>query len=229
MPALATVTAYLADEGPAAPARQRGAPRRRRRSTFAERLLAHAPGLRILTTSREALAVPGEAVLQLQSLSCPSVGASSDRGSPTLPVDLEARRPRRRSGCSPSEPTAVDPAFTLDETNVGSVVEICRRLDGIPLAIELAAARVSAMSPDDIALRLGDRFRLLAGGRRTAVPRQQTLHALIDWSWDLLTDDDRRLLRRLSVFTGRLDGADGGADRRRRPRGRWTSWIWSTA
>ena len=81
-------------------------------------------------------------------------------------------------------------------------MEICQRLDGIPLAIELAAARVSAMSPDDIAIRLGDRFRLLAGGRRTAVPRQQTLHALIDWSWDLLNDDDRRLLRRLSVFTG---------------------------
>jgi predicted ATPase len=82
------------------------------------------------------------------------------------------------------------------------VLEICRRLDGIPLAIELAAARVSVMSPDEIAKRLGDRFRLLAGGRRTAVPRQQTLHALIDWSWDLLTEDDRVLLRRLSIFAG---------------------------
>ena len=98
--------------------------------------------------------------------------------------------------------TSADPAFTLRDSNVASVVEICQRLDGIPLAIELAAARVSAMSPDDIAGRLGDRFRLLAGGRRTAVPRQQTLHALIDWSWDLLTDEDRRLLRRLSVFSG---------------------------
>ena len=90
----------------------------------------------------------------------------------------------------------------MRDSNVASVVEICQRLDGIPLAIELAAARVSAMSPDDIAGRLGDRFRLLAGGRRTAVPRQQTLHAMIDWSWDLLTDEDRRLLRRLSVFSG---------------------------
>ncbi len=98
--------------------------------------------------------------------------------------------------------TSADPAFTLRDSNVASVVEICQRLDGIPLAIELAAARVSAMSPDDIAGRLGDRFRLLAGGRRTAVPRQQTLHAMIDWSWDLLTDEDRRLLRRLSVFSG---------------------------
>jgi tetratricopeptide (TPR) repeat protein len=96
----------------------------------------------------------------------------------------------------------VDPGFALNQENVASVSEICRRLDGIPLAIELAAARVSVMSPDDIAKRLGDRFRLLAGGRRTAVPRQQTLHALIDWSWDLLTDDDRRLLRRLSIFAG---------------------------
>ena len=75
------------------------------------------------------------------------------------------------------------------------------------------------MSPDDIALRLGDRFRLLAGGRRTAVPRQQTLHALIDWSWDLLTDEDRRLLRRLSVFTGGWTVPMAVADRRRRPGG----------
>ena len=81
-------------------------------------------------------------------------------------------------------------------------MEICRRLDGIPLALELAAARVNVLSVDEIAQGLGDRFRLLTGGRRTAVPRQRTLQALIDWSWDLLDDDDRRLLRRLSVFAG---------------------------
>ena len=80
--------------------------------------------------------------------------------------------------------------------------EICRRLDGIPLAIELAAARVAILSPEEILQRLGDRFRLLTGGRRAAVPRQQTLQALIDWSWDLLAEPDRRLLRRLSVFAG---------------------------
>ncbi len=94
------------------------------------------------------------------------------------------------------------PAFALDLSNVGAVVEICRRLDGIPLALELAAARVNVLSADEIAQGLGDRFRLLTGGRRTAVPRQRTLQALIDWSWDLLEDDDRRLLRRLAVFAG---------------------------
>jgi predicted ATPase len=92
--------------------------------------------------------------------------------------------------------------FALDRSNVRAVVEICRRLDGIPLALELAAARVNVLSPDEIAQGLGDRFRLLTGGRRTAVPRQRTLQALIDWSWDLLDDEDRRLLRRLSVFAG---------------------------
>jgi predicted ATPase len=86
--------------------------------------------------------------------------------------------------------------------NAPVVVEICRRLDGIPLAIELAAARVTLLSVEEILQRLGDRFRLLTSGRRTAVPRQQTLQALIDWSWDLLDERDRRLLRRLSVFAG---------------------------
>ena len=166
----------------------------------ADRLLASAPRLRILTTSREALAVPGEAILQLQSLSCPKVDATH-RG-PGTAADVESAEATEAIRLFAERASAVDPGFTLSPANVGSVVEICSRLDGIPLAIELAAARVSAMSPEDIALRLGDRFRLLAGGRRTAVPRQQTLHALIDWSWDLLTDADRQLLRRLSIFAG---------------------------
>ena len=97
---------------------------------------------------------------------------------------------------------AVAPAFELTPANAPIVAEICQRLDGIPLAIELAAARVPVLSVGEILQRLGDRFRLLTGGRRTAVPRQQTLQALIDWSWDLLPEDDRRLLRRLSVFSG---------------------------
>ncbi len=169
---------------------------------FAGRLLGSAPHLRILSTSREALAVPGEAVLQLQSLTCPSVRGQRSWAFRETAVDLEDAASTEAVRLFSERATAVDPAFTLGDSNVVAVVEICRRLDGIPLAIELAAARVSAMSPDDIAMRLGDRFRLLAGGRRTAVPRQQTLHALIDWSWDLLTEEDRRLLRRLSVFTG---------------------------
>jgi predicted ATPase/class 3 adenylate cyclase len=164
-------------------------------------LLAAAPRLRILATSREALAVPGEAVLQLQSLSCPAFdrhGSTED----TTQAALDAAGATEAVRLFVERAGAVDPTFVLDAGNVGAVSEICRRLDGIPLAIELAAARISAMSADDIAVRLGDRFRLLAGGRRTAVPRQQTLHALIDWSWDLLTDDDRRLLRRLAIFAG---------------------------
>jgi len=169
---------------------------------LAERLLASAPRLRIMTTSREALAVPGEAVLQLQSLSCPTSGSVRPGMAQRLSVDIEEAASTEAVQLFVQRASAADPAFTLSQANVASVGEICRRLDGIPLAIELAAARVSAMSADDIALRLGDRFRLLAGGRRTAVPRQQTLHALIDWSWDLLTEDDRRLLRRLSIFTG---------------------------
>jgi len=171
-------------------------------ATLAERLLAHAPGLSVLATSREALAVPGEAVLQLQSLTCPPVGAARNTVLGLAALDLEDAAATEAVRLFTERATTVDPQFVLRESNVASVVEICQRLDGIPLAIELAAARVSAMSPDDIAVRLGDRFRLLAGGRRTAVPRQQTLHALIDWSWDLLDDEDRRLLRRLSVFNG---------------------------
>jgi len=171
-------------------------------ATMAERLLAAAPRLRILATSREALTVPGEAVLQLQSLSCPTIGSGRPGRITDATIDLTAAAASEAVQLFVERAAAVDPGFTLGGANVGSISEICRRLDGIPLAIELAAARVSAMSPDDIAKRLGDRFRLLAGGRRTAVPRQQTLHALIDWSWDLLTEGDRRLLRRLSIFVG---------------------------
>ena len=201
VPTVATVTAFVADKDlllllDNAEHLVDGVAR------FADRLLANAPGLHILTTSREALAVPGEAVLQLQSLSCPAVHARRSGTPADTPADIESAASTEAVRLFTERATSADPGFTLRESNVASVVEICQRLDGIPLAIELAAARVSAMSPDDIALRLGDRFRLLAGGRRTAVARQQTLHALIDWSWDLLTDEDRRLLRRLSVFTG---------------------------
>ena len=171
-------------------------------ATIAERLLAAAPRLRIIATSREALTVPGEAVLQLQSLSCPAIGTGRTVGIDDEAIDLGEAGATEAVRLFVDRAAAVDPGFSLGQANVASISEICRRLDGIPLAIELAAARVSAMSPDEIAKRLGDRFRLLAGGRRTAVPRQQTLHALIDWSWDLLTEDDRRLLRRLSVFVG---------------------------
>jgi len=105
---------------------------------------------------------------------------------------------------------SVMPNFTLDEENVPSVAQICARLDGIPLAIELAAARVKFMRVEQIVARLDDRFRLLTGGSRTALPRQQTLQALIDWSWDMLSEKERIFLRRLSVFAGgwQLDAAE---------------------
>jgi predicted ATPase/class 3 adenylate cyclase len=179
-------------------------------ASLAERLLGIAPELRIMTTSREALAVPGEAVLQLPSLTCPSaVFVRSTE--PEEVLDVQAAASTEAVRLFAERAASVDPAFAVDRANIAAVAEICRRLDGIPLAIELAAARVSTMSPEEIARRLGDRFRLLAGGRRTAVPRQQTLHALIDWSWDLLTDDDRRLLRRLSVFAGGWTAAEAAA------------------
>src|SRR5207247_6350386 len=96
----------------------------------------------------------------------------------------------------------VEPAFAVTDANAAAVGQVCVRLDGIPLALELAAARVRGMTVEQIAARLDDRFRLLTGGARTALRRQQTLQALVDWSYDLLTDDERALLRRLSVFAG---------------------------
>jgi len=187
---------------------------------IAERLLGVAPGLRILTTSREALAVPGEAVVQVASLTCPAAGTPAAVPGDPPETDLETAAATEAVALFTERASAVLPSFGLTDGNVSAVSEICRRLDGIPLAIELAAGRVAAMSPEEIAVGLGDRFRLLTGGRRTAVPRQQTLHALIDWSWDLLTDDDRRLLRRLSIFSGgwsaaaaaRVAGEPGSGD-----------------
>jgi predicted ATPase/class 3 adenylate cyclase len=168
---------------------------------LAEQVLASSSGVSLVASSREALGVTGEHVYQVPSLELPDEqlelddhggrGASFDKVRDAEAVRLFVERA-----------TAVLPSFTLTPADAPAVVEICRRLDGIPLAIELAAARVPLLSVQEIAMRLGDRFRLLTGGRRTALPRQQTLQALIDWSWDLLTEDERRLLRRLSVFAG---------------------------
>src|SRR5450432_859915 len=167
-----------------------------------EHLLASCRTLHVLATSREALGVPGEAAYPVPSLALPE----------TLDhVDPEAIAATEAVSLFVERATTTLPSFRLDASNAASVVEICRRLDGIPLALELAAARANVLSAAEIAQGLGDRFRLLTGGRRTAVPRQQTLQALIDWSWDLLTEADQQLLRRLSVFTGgwALDAAAG--------------------
>ena len=120
------------------------------------------------------------------------------------------RRPPRQCQptplrCLPSAAASVAPTFCLDETNAPAVVEICRRLDGIPLAIELAAARVASLQPMEIAALLDERFRLLTGSRRRGVERHQTLRATVDWSYSLLAEVERMVFDRLGVFVGSFD------------------------
>ncbi|MFI7061725.1 DUF4062 domain-containing protein [Kribbella sp. NPDC050124] len=169
-------------------------------------LLQAAPGLRVLATSREALAVPGEVIVPVPSLAGPAEGADVATLSGTPAVRLFAERAR-----------AVRPEFEVTAANAAAIAQIVTQLDGIPLALELAAARVKALSVEQIAGRLADRFRLLSIGARTAVPRHQTLRAAMDWSHDLLSPSERTLLRRLSVFMGSwtIESAEmvcGGAD-----------------
>jgi len=160
-------------------------------AAFAQSVLRHAPTLRILATSREALNVPGEVVWRVPPLAVP---AASDAISPDELFAFDAVRLF-------ADRAAAITSFQLTPENVATVVDICRRLDGVPLAIELAAARVKLLSVNQIRERLHDRFRLRAGGGRTAVARQRTLEAAVGWSYDLLADDERRLLARLSVFS----------------------------
>ncbi|MET8836587.1 BTAD domain-containing putative transcriptional regulator [Micromonospora sp. NPDC004540] len=156
-----------------------------------ERLLTACPGLRVLATSREPLGITGEALRPVESLALPPAGADPATALAYPAVRLFADR----AG-------AVRPDFAVDAATVGPVVRICRALDGMPLAIELAAARLRAMTAAQVDTRLDDRFRLLTGGSRTALPRHQTLRAVVDWSWDLLDDGERALWRRLAVFAG---------------------------
>jgi predicted ATPase len=166
----------------------------------ADDLLRAGAGVRILATSREALAIAGESAFQLQSLSLPASAApSAAEAAPAEAVRLFCERA-----------SAARPGFALDDQNASSIVRICQRLDGIPLALELAAPLVRGLGPEQIAARLDDRFRLLTGGSRTALPRQRTLQAAIDWSYKLLSDQERLLLRRLAAFSGgwRLEAAE---------------------
>ncbi|MFJ1766553.1 BTAD domain-containing putative transcriptional regulator [Amycolatopsis sp. NPDC088138] len=158
---------------------------------LADELLHRVPRLRILATSREPLAITGEALCPLGPLPVPAESAA-----PAEAAELDSTR------LFLDRAAAVRPDFVLDRSTVDHVGEICRRLDGMPLALELAAARLRSMTVAQIAGRLGDRFRLLTSGSRTALPRQRTLRAVVEWSWDLLTDAERVLARRLSVFTG---------------------------
>ena len=172
---------------------------------LARRLLEAGPRLRVLATSREVLGVPGEVVWPIPPLAVPAAADDTDAG--TAEDARQATAPEALAGFDAvrlfvERAASADPGFVLDAASAPVVAELCRRLDGLPLAIELAAARTRALPPVELAARLEDRFRLLAGGARALDPRQQTLRATVDWSWDLLEERDRRLLRRLSVFSG---------------------------
>ncbi len=151
-------------------------------AALAEELLRACPRLAVLATSREPLGVPGEATWRVPSLS------------PAGALALFTERAR-----------AVRPDFTVTGAEAAVLAQLCQRLDNIPLALELAAARTSALSVEEIAGRLDDRFRLLSGGARTAVPRQQTLRAMVDWTYDALSEAERRVFNRLAVFGSTFD------------------------
>src|SRR5207248_5147856 len=157
-----------------------------------EALLRASPAARVIATSREPLRTDGEWVYPVPPLAVPKEG-SPDSEDPLRygAVRLFVERAR-----------AATPHFSPDAGVATAITGICRRLDGIPLAIELAAARAAALGIESLAARLDDRFRLLAGGRRTAMPRHQTLRATLDWSYELLTEPERVVLRRLAIFPG---------------------------
>lgn len=185
-----------------------------------EKVVRQCHGVRVLATSREALGTTGEVVWKVPSLSLPKddglFGDSSSRGPGTTFPNMPGRTPlpgATARAAMHSEAVVLflerarsaKPGFALGERDAVTVAQICRRLDGIPLAIELAAAKAKMLSIEQIAKRLEDQFRLLAGGSRTSLERHQTLRAAIDWSIRLLTDDERKLLMRLSVFWGGFD------------------------
>ncbi|MEU7000189.1 BTAD domain-containing putative transcriptional regulator [Nonomuraea sp. NPDC046570] len=168
-------------------------------AAFADRLLGECRRLRILATSREPLGITGEVLWQVEPLALPAKEADlSEVGSSPA-----VRLLRDRAGL-------VRQDIGSDAHTLSAMARICRALDGMPLAIELAAARLRTMSIDQLARRLDDRFRLLTSGSRTVLPRHKTLRAVVDWSWDLLTEPERGVLRRLSVFSGgvSLDAAE---------------------
>ena len=158
---------------------------------FAHRVLGECRGLRVLATSREPLGITGETLWPVTPLALPDENATPSEIEASAAVQLLRDRAQ-----------AVRRDLTADERQLKTMARVCRALDGMPLAIELAAARLRTMSVDQLAGRLDDRFRLLTGGSRIALPRHRTLRAVVDWSWELLSDDERRVLRRLSVFAG---------------------------
>jgi predicted ATPase/class 3 adenylate cyclase len=160
---------------------------------FTDSVLRGSRETHILASSREALGIAGEIAYRVPSLPTPS---------PDQHVEIERLEEYESVQLFIERATQTLPTFQVTSTTSPAVAQICHRLDGIPLAIELAAARVKVLSVEQIAQRLDDRFRLLTGGSRTAMPRQQTLRAMIDWSYQLLSDPERLLFRRLAVFVG---------------------------
>jgi predicted ATPase/DNA-binding SARP family transcriptional activator len=158
-------------------------------AAFADRVLGECRRLRILATSREPLGITGEALWQVEPLALPDASPGEIESSPAV------RLLRDRAG-------AVRKDLGGDARTLSTMARVCRALDGMPLAIELAAARLRTMTIEQLASRLDDRFRLLTSGSRTALPRHKTLRAVVDWSWELLTDAERTTLRRLSAFSG---------------------------
>ncbi len=188
-------------------------------ATLADRVLAACPQVRIMATSREPLNITGEALWTVGPLTLPPDPAATPSFYPERPMVPLTPPPARAAGQADNgdpghvqdfasvrllaqRARAVRPGFEVTDANAAAVARICRALDGMPLAIELAAARLRTMAPEQVAARLDDRFQLLTGGGRTAVPRHQTLRAVVDWSWDLLDDDERAVWRRFSVFAG---------------------------
>ena len=169
-------------------------------------IVGSCPGVTVLGTGREGLGVRGERMMMVRSLPLPSVDATTEEIFAADAVALFTERAEQAGG-----------GLDLDTETASTVAQLCRRLDGIPLALELAAARARMMSPQEIAARLDERFRLLTGGSRTAVERHQTLQQAVDWSYDLLAERERTILDRLGVFSGgfTLDAAEavvGGDD-----------------
>jgi len=162
-------------------------------ASLAEKLMRTCPKLHLLATSREGLAIGGEVTYRV-----PSLGVPDPRRLPAFATVAQEEAVR----LFVERATFALPQFSLTERNAAAVVQICHRLDGIPLALEMAAGRVKGLSVEQIASRLDDCFRLLTGGSRTALPRQQTLRAAIDWSYGLLSEAEQILLRRLAVFVG---------------------------
>jgi non-specific serine/threonine protein kinase len=165
-------------------------------AAVADALLRACPGLRILTTSRQALSIAGEHIFTVPPLSVPDAN---------VPSPAEALAHYEAVTLLIERAAAIAPGFSVTQENHVAVARLCAQLDGIPLAIELAAARLRSLSVDQVAERLESRYRLLTGGSRAAPPRHQTLRALIDWSYELCSEQEKRLWARMSVFAGGFD------------------------